>query len=187
MRVRRGPVFITWIGGKPIKVENALLPDGRRVMVESSGLGDRMRYWSEADNAYIEGELVVENRDALFTPLGKFRARFDLPGDGAYAQLSDDIETDEDFVSFLRTSEGARALSVVMTSEDPTHLLTGESVGGFRRSASLVARVRDLGENGYEFRADLHGSPVPVDPEALAYVRRRLIDLGWIPQGCDLV
>lgn len=185
MRVRRGPVFITWHGGKPWKVENALLPDGRRATVESGTPHGGMRYWSDAENAYIEGDLVVEQHDARFTPLQKYRVTFDHPGDQTYAHLSADIESDSDFVAFLRTPDGARALYWVMVNEDPTHLLTGESVGGFSRSASLVARVRDLGENGYDFRADLQTDPPHVADEAFVEVRRRLGDLGWIPRGYD--
>ena len=185
MRVRRGPVFITWINGKPQKVENALLPDGQRVLVEGRGARGRMRYWSEADNAYLEGDLVIERHDARFNPHQKFRETFCHPADQTYARLGADIEGDSDFVTFLRTPDGGRALYWVMVNEEPTHLLTGEKVGGFSRCAGLVAHVRDLGENAYDFRADLEWDPPPVSAEAFAEVRRRLSDLGWIPEGYD--
>ena len=185
MRVRRGPVWITWDNGKPCKVENARLPDGRRVTVEGGATTGHLRYWSEAENGFVEGRVTVEQHDALFEPVPWRRPTFDGPGDEAYAHFLADIESDAELLAFVRTDAGGPALYRVMTMEDPRHLLTNAQVGGGRRSGALVARARGMGETYFDFYGGQRWDNGLQDPASNAFVRRRLGELGWIAAGYE--
>jgi hypothetical protein len=156
------------------------MPDGRRVTIETGGLIGKMRYWSEVENSFIEGDLTIEQHDARFAPFPKYRHDFGDGEEAAYRRLSDDIESDDAFVDFIRTPAGALALYRVLTQEDPTHLLTGEHISDLRNSAALVARIRNLGENYCDFFVRADGT---ADRSAAEFVRRRLSLLGWLPVG----
>jgi hypothetical protein len=156
------------------------MPDGRRVTIETGGIIGKMRYWSEGENSFIEGDLTFEQHDARFTPFPKYRHAFGGVDEAAYQHLSDDIESDDSFVDFIRTSAGALALYRVLSQEDPTHLLTGEHISDLRSSAALVARIRNLGENYCDFFVRAEGA---ADRSAAEFVRHRLSLLGWLPVG----
>jgi hypothetical protein len=175
-RTRHGPAIVHWYLGAPVRIENALLPDGARADLDGNiPAAPTFRIKSGAGDSFVHGTAAIARDDVVFTPLDD-ALEDDIDDD--LVRLLSALRRDDAFIRDMEKPVTAAALYAEIENKTLTGAAPGEIFElGQRSAASLVAALRANGETYLDYAWGR--SPVRASPADCERVRAHLARMGW--------
>jgi hypothetical protein len=147
-RTRHGRAVVMWHRGKPMKVEDALYPDGSRGEARDT-LDHGFRRRASGDRLWIYGRVDVQPDDVSF--IDGDQPIYQPPPQSEVPDLEADLARDSAFLAALKDDRFALAVLKVIENHDFYKGQDTRSWGcGSSGAASLVANLRGLGESYHD-------------------------------------